>query len=303
MKSAAHSSRRYRRRAPRPVAVLAGLEARPASTSPSLSVPRVHPRSGFTLLEILLALTLSLGLLAVALHFHQQITRLREDLLEDNSRLAAIRQCFDRLALELRSAVPRPNSLVGTAQSLQFVYRHPPEPKSPPGSTRSAVPNPVPAPFRQLRYASAGTNQNGTTLGIERIESPWGLTRSTAESNPDADPADSFPLEPLTPSASPPTTPHTVQRLPAIQHLAFRYWNGSEWIDQWTDPQLPRGIEITLATDPPSFTPSTGLPTQELFRRVIALPCAQTASPDTSPDSTRPLAAHTTSPIAKGLVP
>ena len=61
--------------------------------------------SGFTLLEVILAVSIAIGIMTVALYFYQQSSMLRKDALEEMERIAAVRLVMDRLGMELRCAV------------------------------------------------------------------------------------------------------------------------------------------------------------------------------------------------------
>ena len=51
----------------------------------------------FTLLEVLLALSIAIGLLIVVLYYYQQAALLRDSTLDSATGLAAVRLCMDRL--------------------------------------------------------------------------------------------------------------------------------------------------------------------------------------------------------------
>jgi prepilin-type N-terminal cleavage/methylation domain-containing protein len=258
-----------------------------------------HPLSrgqrGFTLLEVVLALSLALGLLAVALYFHQQITRLRSHILDDSARLAAVRLGMDRLALELRTAAALPDSFRGTASSLEFVRSAPVAPRT--RTSTAATPRAAVSPYRRVRYQLSGTNDPATASvsSVERSEEPWqasaSITSPTSAALPEPEPEPESGFSTLQDVAlqSISTVPESTARgtvLPELRHLAFRYWDGSSWLETWTDSGLPRGVEVSLATDAPPANASGTVSPIELFRRIIALP---TSHPDlltpTTPES------------------
>ena len=67
---------------------------------------RVGRTAAFTLIEILLALSITAILLGVAMVFYRQVADLRGQVLLESERLAATRLVFDRVAADLRSALP-----------------------------------------------------------------------------------------------------------------------------------------------------------------------------------------------------
>lgn len=242
-----------------------------------LPYPR-RPR-GFTLLEVLLALSIAIGLLAVVLHFYQQIARLRDATLADTSKLAALRLSMDRIAAELRTASARPGTFRGSAQDLEFVRNTPTDPARWPRSTNnpSAAPS---SPSRHIAYRLSGTNELGLASGVERSEEPT-INASTDDTSDES-------LDDLVGLAEPAPAPTetTSVVIPELRHLALRYWNGAAWLDAWSAPQLPRGVEITLAADPVPANAAPGTLPSELFRRVVALPCSTPITDTNAPPFT-----------------
>lgn len=87
------------------------------------------PISGFTLLEVILAVTIAIGIMTVALYFYQQSSTLRKQALEEMERIAAVRLVMDRLGMELRCAVNGSEllpGLSGTSSSIEFTRLEPP---------------------------------------------------------------------------------------------------------------------------------------------------------------------------------
>ena len=77
---------------------------------------------GFTLIEVILALSIAIGILVVALYFYSQTANLRGQLLDESDRLADLRLVMDRLTGELRSALEIPRQrFSGEGTSLSFV--------------------------------------------------------------------------------------------------------------------------------------------------------------------------------------
>src|SRR5690242_975787 len=84
----------------------------------------VKARRAFTLVEVVLAIVIALGILVVLLFFYQQATNLRTQAIEQTERISAVRLLMDRITSELRTAVAGSmvgSTLVGTSNSIQFV--------------------------------------------------------------------------------------------------------------------------------------------------------------------------------------
>lgn len=241
------------------------------------------------------------ALLSVALVFYQQIARLRDQTLADTAGLAAARLGMDRLAAELRTALPRPGTFRGGPQDLEFVRYLPVDlaagSASGSGTNANATTR---SPLRRLRYRLAGsdTNNPAPAAGLERTEESAATFPSPTLPDPEPTPAPASPAAPTDPPLdstseitlasidptdpldtepveTPSATPGTRLLIAELRYFALRYWDGVAWVDSWAGPGLPRGVEISLATDAPSATaPPDTLPF-ELFRRVVALPTAE----------------------------
>ncbi len=260
-------------------------------TRPPLSNTTARATRGFTLLEVVLALSIAIGLLSVVLYFYQQIARLRDATLADTSRLAAVRLSMDRLASELRTASGRPGSFRGTAQEIEFVRCTLADPG--PGMADRSTNRPAGyaprSPCRRIAYRLSGTNDLGEAASVERTEEPDEPTRISTLPLALDDLLDA--PSSSTNTSAPSQTTFVV--IPELRHLTLRYWDGSAWQESWAAPQLPRGVEITLSAEAPSATATPETSIQEIFRRVVAIPSAN------SSDDATGLA----SPSATGLNP
>ena len=89
-----------------------------------------NPSRAFTLIEVILAISIATGILVTALGFYRQASELRNQLLTGTAQLSAIRQVLDQLALDLRTAIPQSSVLfLGTSDSLEFARAVPALPK------------------------------------------------------------------------------------------------------------------------------------------------------------------------------
>lgn len=230
---------------------------------------RVGKASAFTLIEILLALSITAVLLGVAMAFYRQMADMRGQVLRESERLAAMRLVFDRLAADLRSALPGApggGGFDGDSTSMTF-SRIRFEPGGAGGAVRLAF-GPV--------WAADGTNL--AVQGIARLENTSipkpslpVLSPSSEAATPVAVPETNSMTEAVT---NAPVEPLTDQ----IRYLRLRYWNGAVWLDRWTNGTTPAGVEITLGWDPIEPGVESEDYTGEVFRRVIALPAGSRIS-------------------------
>lgn len=246
---------------------------------------------GFTLLEVVLALSIAFGLLVVVLYFYQQATRLRDSTLEASTGLAAVRLCMDRLATELRSASPMPGTFRGGSQEIEFQHCELPDPGSVPTAT---VSGPAAVLLRQVRYAMGsadGVRSGGALVRTEDLIQP--APTSSPESTLDLPPQlpddlavtnEVLALEPEAVDEEPTRVTTTLGgsntamlAVPEVRFLRLRYFDGSSWQESWSGSGLPRGVEVTLALEAPADDPEA-LPA-EVFRRVIALPAGTAVAP------------------------
>ena len=83
-----------------------------------------RPR-GFTLIEVVLAIVIAVGLLTGVLVFYRQAAILREEILRKADALSAVRLVMDRISTELRTAPPGTAGtpiLSGDSHSLRILH-------------------------------------------------------------------------------------------------------------------------------------------------------------------------------------
>ena len=246
---------------------------------------RALPRaSGFTLIEVLLAIAIATGLLLVAILFYRQTADLRSQVLGQADRYAQIRLVLDRVSSDLRTARAHagdPAAFSGNGTAIRFERAAWTGPAA--DGTASFIAGA--SDLTQITV-SAIQSLDGTNLtvnGLDRIEEPlalrkgngippetgWtslagqaGLSRlgsgsSASAAERDSRTALSRPAEPLS---------------DAIRFVRFRYWDGVGWMDGWTNFSPPPGVEITLSCEAPVEGTNAGEYSSEMFRRVVFLP-------------------------------
>ena len=244
---------------------------------------RVHARAGgFTFIEILLAIMLVLGLFGSALWFYRHIGEVRNDVSEEMRKIVAQRLVMDRITKELRSSQVAAFINVGVegqTDHVTFVTT------ALPGKAAWVVQDVADAPLppeQDIRLVSYGlryveeddglTYIAGLEAKIQKLLTAQVIEEEGAEATAGGD--DSFGVEQGSTSDSAMGTNHSALLSPYIQFVRFRYWDGTEWLDEWLDQGLPLAIEVAIGEEP---MPEGVEPAQyefDLARRIVALPTA-----------------------------
>jgi len=240
--------------------------------------------TGFTLLEVVLALAIVLGLLVVVLFFHQQTARLRDHTLTDTAGLAAVRLCLDRLATELRSASSSAGTFRGGPQDIEFLRCDFSAPLAWAVGTNAAS-SLESFPVRRVRYGFRPPAEDGAGGGVSRDELPFRpASQDLALDAVDPVGYGLFSIAGVGPaegdSGDGGASPDSLGSgslgvvLSELRYFQLRYWDGVAWSSAWANDHLPRGVEITVATESlPVDAPPDAMPV-DVFRRVVALPTA-----------------------------
>ena len=214
-------------------------------------------RGGMTLLEVVLAVTISVGLMGSVLGFYHHALDVRESLERKIQAVESTRRAMERITDELRSAIGDPTigiGLEGLADELTFVCVNLPGPGT--WAIRTGDEEPVP-PSHDLaivgyRLRIEEEDQSGETVvaGLERTVQRI-LTMRVTEEEQDIG---------------------TSLLGPDIAFVGFRYWDDGTWVETWSGSDLPRAIEITLGTEPLDEGDDPEEYQYEVFRRVVYLP-------------------------------
>ncbi len=220
-------------------------------------------RAGFTLIELVIAMSM-VAILAMSLYaslrtaFHAQASA--ENALEP-SRTAELAIQF--LREDLQDAVPPTGILAGA-----FIGTAGQDDR---GRASDSLKFFATAPARQ--HASG----NGE---IKQIE----LLVTTLDNE-----TDRVLVRRVTPNLLSPSTPDPDQEIlcRGVSGFSLRYFDGGDWVPSWdsttVDNVLPAAVEVTVELDRPDG--ATGLRTLR-YTRVVPIPCATTASTDSTTGGT-----------------
>ncbi|MBI5387636.1 MAG: hypothetical protein HZA90_23500 [Verrucomicrobia bacterium] len=227
----------------------------------------LHHRSAFTLLEVVLAVSIAIGLLLVVLYFYRQAADLRTELLKEAERVSATRLIMDRITADLRTArndAAAGKTLSGSATSLRLLRTDPPSRAAWTGS-RLGRAGFAETDLKWVDY-SVGSATEGTNVvatGLTRTEQPYVELKPMSAARRQNQVT--VEVEETKPPAAEPLSD-------AIRYVRFRYFDGAKWTESWSGARLPLGVEVTLAEAAPEETTTPEEKPGEFFRRVIYLP-------------------------------
>lgn len=182
---------------------------------------------GFTLLEMVLAISLAVGLLGAVLVFYNLAVGIRASVIERADAMSTQRLILDRMARELRFAVRDASSgrvFVGEPDRIEFVTTALPDQRSwaEPGDPEASVP-----PIRDVMlvgYEVADGTGDPALAGLVRTTRRMLNTRF-AELGRQV---------------------HVAVLSGQVTGLRCAFWNGSVWMDRWSGRGLPGAVRLTL---------------------------------------------------------
>jgi len=231
--------------------------------------------SGMTLIEVILAVTLSTALMGAALAFYNRAVAVRAGLEGQIQVVEAERMIMERITDELRGAMIYPflgMGMEGGGDQMQFL--HPTLPGPAAWAVRKSTDEPV-APEHDLQivsYRLRGHEDEETGQwvidGLERTRQK--IISAVTVEEPADDQSDS--MDPDAELQDPNVQATLLSG--GIKFLAFRYFQDGIWLESWAGGDLPVAVEITMGLDPlPEDTPAEEYP-YPVFRRVVYLPGA-----------------------------
>lgn len=225
---------------------------------------RPGSRSGFTLIEVILAVSLSVLLIGTALWFHHHAGEVRTAVSQEASDIAARRQIMDRITADLRGAIALPGqagSLDGTTNRVTFVTATLPGKSVWTEQKLTETPPPAEQDLRQVSYGLAMYEDEQGTVFIAGIDASVQrvLSPKVIEENVDGSTNNSQLVTSLLSSK--------------YQFMRFQFWDGTAWQIEWKDkPTPPVAVEVVLGEQPLTEGEDPLQYSHEMIRRVIFLP-------------------------------
>ena len=213
-------------------------------------------RPGFTLLEIVLAVALTLALVAAMLTFYQQAVQVRASLSHEIDKTSAERAVMNLLTSELRCARPCREismGMEGAPDQVRMVTTCLPGATAWIVTTVTETPPPAERDIQiigwRLRIVEDEDGQP-VIMGIERT-CQKNITARVAEEGKEI---------------------QTLLVSPRLKFIRFRYWDGNAWQESWSGGDLPGAVEIVLGEQPlPDGVEPVDYP-YPIFRRVVYVP-------------------------------
>lgn len=228
-------------------------------------------KAGFTLLEVTLAVSLTLVLMVAMLTFYRQVTGVRAAVLKEIELVGAERAVMDLMTEEVRGAFVfrfLGQGMDGSADQMRFAAVTLPSPsvwliqgmteteEIPPERDLQIV-------GYRIRYSE---DEYGDLVvdGLERTCQKTLTLRVAEETEEDEESEIQASL----------LTPH-------IKFLRLGYWDGSAWLESWSGGDLPQALEIVLVpTRCPRLSIRSNIPTRRFggwctYRRLLGARAAQ----------------------------
>jgi len=214
---------------------------------------------GFTLLEVVLAVTLTVSLMGAVMWFYHSAVDTRAAVVREADLAASSRMIMDRLTDELRGATANAFlgiGMEGQTDGLSFLSSRLPGPAVWAERNVTEEPPPAQSDMQLVGYRlSTWTDEDGLlhVAGLER----------TVQAIPSASQVeDNQAVKALLLTAS-------------IKFLCLRYWDGANWLASWSGGDLPSAVEITMGPAPlPEGADPADYP-YRTFRRTVFIPAGQ----------------------------
>ncbi|MBT3200617.1 MAG: hypothetical protein HN350_11950 [Phycisphaerales bacterium] len=229
-----------------------------------------HRRSGFTLLEVVLAIGMIVALMGSAIWFTQHLASARESINTKAQEIVARRSLMRRITKELRCAMNLRRfgiGVEGTADSITFVTT------AIPGKSvwvdRNILDQPLPpeTDIRLITYRQAIREDEE-----EGVEYVVGIERTCQKllDAPEAEEGENIRVALITEK---------------LKYLRFTYYDGTEWAKSWRPEQgVPLAVAVTLGDEPVYEDEMTAMESEDeepeeyiglASRRLVYLPLSE----------------------------
>jgi len=216
-----------------------------------------------TLLEVILAVALTVGIVGSIMGFYDHALKVRDSLEHRARQIEAARLVMNLMTNELRSAMSYEflqMGVEGQADEIRFISASVPGPAA--WALRKPTEEPIPPEQDvqiigyRLRIVEDDQTGQPVPAGLERTWQKL-LTARQAEEGREI---------------------QTDLLTEEIAYLHLRYWQDGQWSESWTGGDLPQAVEITLGTEPlPAGMAPADYP-YAVLRRVVYLPGSRSAA-------------------------
>ena len=220
---------------------------------------------GFTLFEVVLAVSLALVLMVAMLTFYRQAADVRAAVVEEAELIGAERAVMDLITKQLRGAFVLRflgQGLDGAPQQVKFSTVTLPSRSV--WLVQGVTETERIAPERDLQivgYRVRYVEDEYGDLVAEGLEQTCQkiLTPRVAEEAQEGEEGEI----------------QTALLTPHIKFIRLQYWDGSAWLESWSGGDLPQAVEIVLGAEPlPEDVEDAFEYPYPTFRRVVFVPAA-----------------------------
>ncbi len=240
-----------------------------AQPSPNRSLRGRGVRHAFTLIEVILAISLSVLLIGTALWFHKYAADVRNAVSLESSDIAARRQIMDRITSDLRGTIALPGqagALDGSTDRISFITAALPGKSVWVEQKLTETPPPAEQDLRQVSYGLAIFEDTqgarfiaGIDGSVQKILSPKVLEEGSSDAA----------------VASGSTSAQVSSSLLSskYQFMRFQFWDGTAWQIEWKEkPTPPVAVEVVIGVQPLEEGQDPLAYSHEIIRRVVFLP-------------------------------
>jgi type II secretory pathway component PulJ len=230
-----------------------------------ISRPAHRRLAAFTLLEVVIALGLSIGAIGASLGFYHHVMAVRSNIMQRADELSSERLVMTRLTNELRGSIFSPMLQIGLqGQSGQMKYVTTVLPSQAIWTDRSPT-DPQPVPQYDLQVVSYRLRNATDDMGRPMMDEQGntiviGLERTAQKT--------------FSSIASEGAEISVTLLSPNVKFISFRYFDGGNWRSAWSGSDLPLAVEVTIGRTvlPEGMTAEEYPQYYETSKRVVYLP-------------------------------